>query len=114
VWQVQTAIGAALLVTAIGTPAATLVARAAGETDPSCVIVDEVAGQIFALIGCPINWKAAIAGFVLFRIFDITKPFPLRRLERLPEGFGIMMDDVGAGLYALIVLRALIYFGIAR
>lgn len=114
VWHVQTAIGVALLVAAIGIPAATLVARGTGEADPSYVIIDEVAGQIFALIGCPTNWKAVIASFVLFRIFDITKPFPLRRLERLPEGFGIMMDDVGAGLYTLIVLHVLVHFGIAR
>ncbi len=113
-WQIPTAIGAALLVTAIGIPASSLVARAAGEDDPFYVIVDEVAGQLFTLIGCPINWSAVVVGFVLFRIFDIAKPFPLRRLERLREGYGIVMDDVGAGLYALAVLQALIYFGILR
>ena len=75
---------------------------------------DEVAGQLIALIGAPLHWKSMIAAFILFRAFDILKPFPLRRLERLPEGIGIMFDDVGAGLYALAIMQALLHFGILR
>jgi phosphatidylglycerophosphatase A len=73
------------------------------------VVIDEVAGQLVALIGVPLGWKYLLAGFILFRGFDIIKPFPLRRLEALPEGTGIMMDDVGAGLYALLLLQIWIH-----
>jgi phosphatidylglycerophosphatase A len=77
------------------------------------VVIDEVAGQMIALIAAPVNWKYMLAGFILFRSFDIVKPFPLRRLEELPGGTGIMMDDVGAGLYALALLQLWLHF-IAR
>jgi len=89
----------------IGIPPSTTVARESGVKDPGFVVIDEVAGQMIALIGAPVNWKYLLAGFILFRSFDIVKPFPLRRLERLPGGTGIMMDDVGAGLYALVLLQ---------
>jgi phosphatidylglycerophosphatase A len=102
----------AFIVTAVGIPAATRVARALGKADPSKVVIDEVAGQMIALVGVPINWKCLLSGLILFRVFDITKPFPIRRLERLPEGFGIMFDDVGAGLYALGCIQLLLYFRI--
>lgn len=105
--------GAALyaaLATAIGIPAATLVARAMGGKDPQKVVIDEVAGQMVALIGAPLHWKPILAGFVLFRAFDILKPPPVRQLERLPEGTGIVADDLGAGLYALVVLQLLLHF----
>ncbi len=113
-WHVPLAIGAAVMVTNIGIPAATRVERATGKVDPSCVIVDEAAGQLFALIGSPLAWKPVLAGFVLFRIFDILKLFPLRCLERLRGGLGIMMDDVGAGFYSLIALQLLLHFHIVR
>lgn len=100
------AITTAVAVTAIGIPAATRVAREMGKADPSCVVIDEVAGQMIAVIGAPLHWKTLLAGLILFRAFDIVKPFPLRRLERLPEGVGIMLDDVGAGLYALALVQA--------
>ena len=104
--------GVAVVLTAVGIRAATLLARAAGEADPPYVIVDEVAGQLFTLIGTPITWKSAVVGFLLFRFFDITKPFPLRRLEDQREGIGIVMDDVGAGIYSLAILQVLLHFGI--
>lgn len=102
----------ALLVIATGIPAATRVARAASLKDPQFVVIDEVAGQLIALIAAPVTWKCLLAGFILFRGFDIVKPPPIRMLERLPEGFGIVIDDVGAGLYALLVLQLLLHFGI--
>lgn len=107
-------VGAAVAVTAIGIPAATRVARAVGKKDPSVVVVDEVAGQLIAMIGVPLGWKFLLAALVLFRVFDMTKPTPLRRLEKLPEGTGIMMDDVGAGLYALAIMQALLHFGVLK
>lgn len=106
--------GIAVLLSVAGMKAATLVERATGVEDPPFVIVDEIVGQLFALIGAPLTWKAAVAGFLLFRLFDITKPFPLRRLESFPEGIGIVMDDIGAGLYSLVVLHLLLHFGILR
>ncbi len=108
------AIGSAILATVVGIPAATRVARALGKEDPSHVVIDEVAGQMVAFIGAPLNWKCLLAGLILFRAFDITKPFPIRRLEHLPEGTGIMLDDIGAGLYALAVMQLLLHFGILR
>jgi phosphatidylglycerophosphatase A len=99
--------------TAIGIPAATLTARSSGRGDPSHVVIDEVAGQMLTLIGAPLTWKAQFAGFVLFRAFDILKPPPIRRLERLrPEGVGIMVDDLGAGIYGLVILQLLLHFGL--
>jgi phosphatidylglycerophosphatase A len=84
-----------------GVPAATIVERESGGHDPQFVVIDEVAGQWIALLFCPIDWRHALIALVLFRLFDITKPFPVRRLERLPAGWGIVFDDVAAGLYAL-------------
>ena len=103
------------LATAIGIPAATLTARACHRDDPSHVVIDEVAGQMLTLIAAPITWKALLAGFILFRAFDIVKPPPIRLLEHLrPEGVGIVVDDLGAGLYGFIVLQLLLHFGIVR
>jgi phosphatidylglycerophosphatase A len=85
----------------LGIPASTIVARESGRHDPQFVVVDEVAGQWIALLGSPFDLRHALIALILFRLFDITKPFPIRRLENLPEGWGIVLDDVGAGLYAL-------------
>ncbi len=103
-----------VVVVAIGIPAATLEARGSGQKDPSHVVIDEVAGQLLVLLACPIQWKALLAGFILFRVFDIVKPPPVRSLERLPEGTGIVIDDLGAGIYGLIVLQLLLHFGVLR
>ena len=103
-----------VIVVAVGIPAATLEARGCGKKDPSHVVIDEVAGQLVTLIACPIGWQALLAGFILFRVFDIVKPPPVRSLERLPEGTGIVVDDLGAGVYALIALQLLLHFGVVR
>jgi len=105
---------AAALVTLIGIPAATRASRASGLKDPQFVVIDEVAGQLTALIAVPLAWKTFLAGLILFRVFDIFKPFPIRRLERLPEGTGIVVDDLGAGLYALIIMHLLLHFGLLK
>jgi phosphatidylglycerophosphatase A len=91
----------------LGIPASTIVARESGRHDPGFVVVDEAIGQWIALVGSQANWRHALIALVLFRLFDITKPFPLRQLEKLPEGWGIVLDDVGAGLYALGVASLL-------
>ena len=89
--------------------ASTVAARESKKKDPGLVVVDEVLGQWIALAGVtaaltPFSW---IAAFLLFRLFDIWKPWPVRRLEALPEGLGIVADDIGAGIYAALVLFAM-------
>ena len=98
----------AVIVTAIGIPASTRVARESGVKDPGFVVIDEVAGQMLPLVLAPLRWKYLLLSLILFRCFDIWKPPPLRALERLPEGTGIMLDDLGAGLYALAVLAVVL------
>ena len=105
--QLWGTLAAAVIITLVGIPAATIVARESGREDPGHVVVDEVAGQWFALIGITADWKHALLGLLLFRLFDITKPPPVRQLERLHGGTGIMLDDVAAGLMALVVGRVL-------
>jgi phosphatidylglycerophosphatase A len=113
-WRTPVAIALALLVTLIGIPAASQVARGAGTKDPQFVVIDEVAGQLVALIAVPLAWKSFLAGFILFRVFDIVKPPPVRQLEAIPEGAGIVLDDVAAGLYALGTTHLLLHFGLLR
>lgn len=107
-------ISLAALVTIIAIPAATQVARGTGIKDPQFVVIDEVAGQLVALIAAPLGWKSFLAAFILFRAFDIVKPPPVRQLEAIPEGAGIVLDDVAAGLYALGVTQLLLHFGLLR
>jgi phosphatidylglycerophosphatase A len=97
---------------AIGIPAATRVARASNRKDPGFIVIDEVAGQWIALLLVPLAWKSLLAGFILFRGFDILKPPPVRQLEALPDGTGIVIDDVAAGLYALLLMQLLLHFGL--
>jgi phosphatidylglycerophosphatase A len=101
---------AAIVATLIGIPAATLVARESGREDPGHVVIDEVAGQLITLIGISPTWPHAALALVLFRFFDILKPPPIRQLERLPQGTGIMLDDVGAGIFALLCAHIILHF----
>ena len=107
-------VAAAVLVTLAGIPAATQVARASATKDPQFVVIDEVAGQLIALIAVPLAWKTFLAGFIIFRAFDILKPPPVRQLEKLPEGAGIVLDDVTAGFYALLVMQILLHLGLLK
>jgi phosphatidylglycerophosphatase A len=91
-----------------GVVASTAAARHFNRPDPPQVVVDEVIGQWLALsVASPGEWRDWLAAFALFRLFDIAKPFPIRRLERLPEGLGIMADDAAAGLCAMMILSGL-------
>jgi phosphatidylglycerophosphatase A len=100
-------LAAALAAVAIGIPAATIVERESSRADPGHVVIDEVAGQWIALIYSQVNLSHLLAGFLFFRVFDIVKPWPARRLESLPMGWGIMFDDIAAGVYALLLMLAL-------
>jgi phosphatidylglycerophosphatase A len=111
-WQAASAALLAALVVLIGVPAATQVSRASGLKDPQFVVIDEVAGQLITLIAVPVAWQSLLLGFILFRAFDIVKPPPVRQLEHLSEGYGIVLDDVGAGLYALAVMQVALHFGV--
>jgi len=102
-WTIQ--IGAILCVFFIGVWAAGRHAARLGRKDPRPIVIDEVCGQWISLLAVPPTWGFMAAGFVLFRVFDVVKPFPIRRLEALPGGWGIMADDVLAGLYAAAVMQ---------
>jgi phosphatidylglycerophosphatase A len=127
---------ALLVVGLVGVWSSSRVAGYAGIKDPQHVVIDEVSGMHLTLVlaivpfGLPtqllpadiasvfalysalslLNWKYLLAGFLLFRLFDIWKPYPIRRLEKLPGGWGIMADDWMAGVYAAIVLRLALHF----
>ena len=99
------------LVTVAGIWAASHAEKVLQKKDPSVVVIDEVAGQMIALLSGPFwlpTWWSILSAFVLFRAFDIWKPYPIRRLEALESGLGIMADDVVAGIYALIANSVLI------
>jgi|SRR4051794_34471897 len=82
-----------------------------GRTDPGQVVIDEVMGMLITLFLNPVGWIGAVAGFLLFRIFDVIKPYPANRLERLHGGVGVMADDAMAAVYANLALRAALYLG---
>jgi len=105
-WALLTA--AAVSIFLVGAWAAGRAEKFFGRTDPGHVVIDEVAGQVITFLALPeASWKWLLAGFLLFRFFDVVKPFPARRAERLPGGWGIMTDDVLAGLYSLAALMVL-------
>ena len=109
-WMLGLTLGGIVLSIVLGVPAATVAARESGRKDPGFVVIDEVAGVWITLLPLTFfavarpDWKHILAALLLFRVFDITKPFPVRQLEKLPEGWGIVFDDVAAGLYAGAVL----------
>ena len=79
--------------------------------DPGCIVIDEIAGIMVTFIGLPFNMINVVLGFVIFRVIDIVKPYPIRSLEkRLAGGTGIVMDDVAAGVYSNILLRVVSFF----
>ena len=98
----------ALFLTAVWSAAA--VAEADHRHDPPHVVIDEAMGMAVSVAFLPWTFATIVAGFVFFRLFDITKPFPARRSEKLPGGWGIVMDDVVAGIYANVVLRILLAY----
>jgi phosphatidylglycerophosphatase A len=111
-WLLVTAFGSAglLIVTVVafiaGCWASARVAEASGVFDPGFVVIDEIAAQLLILAATPLDWRFYLAAFLLFRLFDIWKPFPVNWLDRTVKGgFGIMLDDVAAALYVLILIQ---------
>jgi phosphatidylglycerophosphatase A len=109
IWALLPASGlvhaAAILISfAVGTWSATAAERYFGGTDPGPVVIDEVMGMLLTLFMHPVGWLGAIGGFLLFRAFDVIKPYPANRLEQLPGGLGVMADDGMAAIYANLVL----------
>jgi phosphatidylglycerophosphatase A len=101
----------ASVVLPFGIWAASRMAAIMSNEDPSSVVVDEVVGQWITLAGATsLNWKSWALAFVLFRAFDIVKPPPIRQLEQLPQGWGIMADDVMAGVFGALCLYGLGYY----
>jgi phosphatidylglycerophosphatase A len=101
-WLIVSTFIAAAVVMVVGVPAASIVERESGKQDPGQVVIDEVAGQLTALLFTPVEVWHVVLAFALFRFFDILKPPPVRQLEQLHGGLGIMVDDVAAGFYALL------------
>ena len=99
----------AVLVAVAGVWAATEAEKALGLQDPGPVVIDEVAGMLVSLLFLPGSWPVIAAAFLVFRIFDIIKPWPCGALERLPGGLGIMADDLAAGVYANLTIQILIW-----
>lgn len=82
-----------------------------GKQDPGCIVIDEIAGLLVTLIGLPVNFRMVISGFIIFRILDIIKPFPIRYVDRnLHGGAGIVLDDIVAGIIGNIILRIGLHF----
>ncbi|MBS1528904.1 MAG: phosphatidylglycerophosphatase A [Bacteroidetes bacterium] len=98
-----------LAITFVGIWSSDMVSKVWGK-DPAKVVIDEAAGMCISLLFLPVNWKYVAAALILFRIFDIAKPFYIRKLEAFRGGWGIMLDDVLAGVYANILLQAVLFF----
>lgn len=91
---------------AAGVWSGTIAERHFGAVDPGPIVIDEVVGMLITMAFIPPGWSVALVGFFVFRIFDVIKPFPSARLERLPGGAGVMADDAMAAVYANLVVRA--------
>ena len=103
-------VGVILAVLVLGIWAANGAERALGRKDPGQVVIDEVLGMLITLALLPVSLTGVFVGFLLFRLFDVVKPYPAGRLEHLPGGYGIMLDDAMAGVYSYIVLRVCMWW----
>jgi phosphatidylglycerophosphatase A len=112
VWWAQSPVvevGLIVALFAAGVWAGTTAERYFGGIDPGPIVIDEVVGMLMTLAFIPVGWSGAIAGFVLFRIYDVLKPYPAGRFERLHGGLGVMADDAMAAVYANISLRIVMW-----
>jgi phosphatidylglycerophosphatase A len=97
------------LIVVAGAWSARLTEQALGVEDPGPVVIDEVVGMFVSLLWLPATWPVVLAAFLAFRIFDIVKPWPADRLEHVPGGWGVMADDVMAGVYANLAIQVLVW-----
>lgn len=105
-------IGVVAFVTIIGIYLCGATAKAMGEHDSPSIVWDEIAGYMIAMIAIPVSWQSLLLAFVLFRLFDILKPWPIRWLDKhVDGGFGIMIDDVLAGFFTLILMHIALTLG---
>ncbi len=104
---ISTALGTGVLIV-IAIWSSGLTQRILGRHDPSEVVIDEVAGLLLTFFLVPLSWLGLILGFILFRLFDILKPYPIKRLEKISGGTGIVLDDLLAGLFANLALRVIL------
>jgi phosphatidylglycerophosphatase A len=106
-WHIVSSLhlSAVCLITLIGVLTAADASRSSGKEDPSFVVIDEVAGQLLTFLFLPVSALNLILGTAAFRLFDIWKPYPIRKLEPLKDGVGIMADDLLAGVYANVLLQ---------
>ena len=109
-WSLPAQVVVAVTVTVIGVWASSVASRHFDRSDPSQVVVDEVAGQVVTLVGLGTSWTTLVLGFLIFRALDIIKPWPAKRHEAMHVGTGIMADDVMAALYGQALLRGIIHF----
>jgi len=103
-------LGTIVAVLAIGIWSANGAERALGRKDPGPVVIDEVLGMLITLALLPVSLTGVAVGFLLFRLFDVVKPYPAGRMEHLPGGYGIMLDDAMAAVYAHLVLRLCLWW----
>ncbi|MHC4135339.1 MAG: phosphatidylglycerophosphatase A family protein [Planctomycetota bacterium] len=103
-------VGLAFAVTVVGVPLARAAEKEAGQQDPGWFVLDEVAGYLVAVLGLPLTWPVLLGAFVSFRVFDIWKPPPIRRLEKEGGGIGVMADDLMAGIYANVAVQVVLWF----
>jgi phosphatidylglycerophosphatase A len=98
-------LGAVCLITMVGILVSAEIGRSTGQEDPSYIIIDEAAGQLLTFFLVPVTVSNIVLGILAFRAFDIWKPYPIRKLELLGRGIGVMADDLLAGIYACILLH---------
>lgn len=103
-------VGLAFVVTVAGVPLARAAEEEAGKKDPGWFVLDEVAGYLVAVLGLPLRWPILLGAFVAFRVFDMAKPPPIRRLEKQAGGIGVLADDLMAGIYANVAVRVVLWF----
>jgi len=107
------AITTIIIVTILAIPISGRAEKIAGTKDPGFIVIDEIAGIMITFIAIPFTPLSALAGFFLFRGFDVIKPFPVGMLDKkLSGGTGIVLDDVAAGIMANLVLQCAVYFGV--
>ncbi len=100
---------ACVLATGIGVWASEEAEKLLGKKDAQSIVIDEIAGYLVSMVLAPSGWMSVVAAFILFRVFDVIKPWPLKRLQDLRGGVGVVLDDVGAGIYTSVFLQAASY-----